>query len=60
MEEKKNCILLFIDEEGEKKDLFCDILKLTENGVEYPTSENWIFVPWARVLKIKTKKEDEE
>lgn len=54
MSDKKD-LIIFLDENDNKKELFVDIIKIENSYVTFKTSSNLITIPINRVLKIKRK-----
>lgn len=51
----------YLDDDNEKKDQWVIIINKTDFGVEFKFNSNeeqTIFIPWSRVLKIKSRGED--
>lgn len=53
--DEKSDFIVFMDEDGNKKEMFVDITELKDSFVTFKTSSNLITIPIHRVLKIKRK-----
>lgn len=60
MEEKKNVFISYLDDDGEKKNVWVDIIEETENYVTFKYNEETITIPYHRILKIKRKEIEDE
>lgn len=61
--EKLDTHIVYLGEENEIKTNYVILIKKTPHGIEYtfPDSKDVLFLPWARILKIKyigAKKDD--
>jgi hypothetical protein len=48
-------VIVFLDEDNEKKSVPCDSVKITEAWVTFLTDYNLIHIPRERIVKIKEK-----
>lgn len=55
MEEKKSVFISYLDDDGTKKDVWCDILEETIQYVTFKYNNEVITIPYHRILKIKKK-----
>ena len=55
MEEKKNIFISYLDDDGKKKDIWCEILEETISYVTFKYNNEEITIPYHRILKIKKK-----
>jgi uncharacterized protein (UPF0248 family) len=55
MEEKKSVFISYLDDDGVKKDVWCEILKETTQYVVFRYNNEQITIPYHRILKIKKK-----
>ncbi len=53
MEEKKNEFIAYLDDDGKKKEVWCNIVEQTSSYVTFTYQGETITVPFHRVLKIK-------
>lgn len=59
MEDKKYVFISYLDDDGMKKDIWCEILEETEQYVSFKYNNEIITIPYHRILKIKKKEEGE-
>jgi len=59
MEEKKNVFISYWDDDGKKKDVWCEIIEETDNYVTFKYNEEVITIPYHRILKVKRKEVEE-
>ena len=57
MEEKKNVFIAYLDDDGKKKEVWCEILEETLSYVTFRYNNEQITIPYHRILKIKKKEE---
>lgn len=58
MEEEFSDIIVFKDENDEKKDMYVHIQEITDSIVKFKTkSDNTTIIPMGRVLKIKRREQ---
>jgi len=55
MSDEKKDLIIFLDENDQKKELFVDIVEIADSFVTFKTSSNIITIPIIRILKIKRK-----
>ena len=55
MEERKSIFISYLDDDGVKKNVWCEILEETSNYVTFKYNEEIITIPYHRILKIKRK-----
>lgn len=60
MEEKKNVFISYLDDDGEKKDVWVDIIEEAPNFVTFKYNNESITIPYHRILKIKRKGDPNE
>ena len=53
MEEKKKTFIAFLDDDGQKKEDWVDLLEETISYVTFKYRDNIITIPFHRILKIK-------
>ena len=56
MEEKKKVFVSYLDDDGETKNVWVDILEETLNYITFKYNDEVITIPYHRILKIKRKK----
>jgi len=57
MEEKKKTFIAYIDDDGEKKEVWIDVLEKTISYIVFKYHDEQITIPFHRILKIKEKGE---
>jgi uncharacterized protein (UPF0248 family) len=60
MEEKKNVFISYLDDDGEKKNVWVVILEETETYVTFQYNYEKITIPYHRILKIKRKEVEDD
>lgn len=55
MEDQKNVFISYLDDDGQKKDVWCEILEETISYVTFKYNNESITIPFHRILKIKKK-----
>lgn len=58
MEEKKYTFISYLDDDNQKKDVWCEILEETTSYVTFKYNNEIITIPFHRILKIKRKEGD--
>lgn len=55
MEDKKSVFISYLDDDGQQKDVWVDILEETQIYVTFRYNDDVITIPYHRILKIKRK-----
>lgn len=59
-DKKREAFISYLDEKGETKEHFVEIVRLDQFLIQFKTKNNLVTLPLARVLKIKEKEVEDE
>ena len=55
---QKQDFLVYLDDDGEKKEIFADIIEFTQAYIKFKSnSGNIVTIPMGRILKVKQKED---
>ena len=57
-QKQKQDFLVYLDDDGEKKEIFADIIEFTQAYIKFKSnSGNIVTIPMGRILKVKQKED---